>query len=141
MDVTAKLKLDANFFMTHLYWSPLHKGAWSFGAAAGLGFVFPNGDVKVTDDNNVSYGEGDITGSSGFAFEVMVLADWAFGGSSALELTAGWRVATLDEVKLQSAPVLKEDGSNLELDYTGYIIKVGYKYVFGDGGDNRPDIN
>lgn len=141
VDVTADLNLDANFFMTDLYWWPLHKGAWSFGAAAGMGLVFPDGDIKVTDDNNVSYGEGDITGSSSLAFEVMALADWAFGGSSAIELTAGWRVATLDEIKLRSAPVVKEDGSNLELDYTGYIIKVGYKYVFGDGGDDRPDIN
>jgi hypothetical protein len=136
VDITADLKLDANLFMTHVYWSPLRAGSWSFGAAGGLGLIFPNGTVKLTGDNNVNYGEGKISGSSSFAFEIMALANWAFGGSSSLETTIGWRIANLDEIKLDTAPVYKEDGSNLELDYTGYIIKVGYKFVFGDGDNN-----
>lgn len=143
VDVTADLKLDANLFMGHIYWTPLQTGAWSFGPAAGMGLIFPDGHARVTGENNVNYGEGDITGSSGLAFEGMALANWAFGGSSAIELTVGWRVAAIDEIRLQGAPVLKEDGSNLELDYTGYIIKVGYKFVFGggEGDQDRPDIN
>jgi hypothetical protein len=139
VDVTAKLKLDADFFMLHYYWIPLQAGSWEFGAAAGLGLIFPTGTLDITGDNNVNYGEGKISGSSDMAYEIMLLADWKFGGSTSLELTAGYRVGVLDDVKLDSAPVVKEDGTPLELDYTGYTLKAGFKFMFG--GEGGGDLN
>lgn len=139
VDVTANLKLDADFFMLHYYWLPLQTGSWDFGAAAGLGLIFPNGKLDITDDNNVNYGEGKISGSSDMAYEVMLIADWKYGKSTSLELTVGYRVGVLDNIKLDSAPVYKEDGTLLELDYTGYTLKAGFKFMFG--GDPAGDIN
>lgn len=130
-DVTAKLDLDSNFFMSHLYWTPLKKGSWEFGAAVGLGLVFPAGHVKVTGTDNVNYGEDDITGSSGLAVELMGLIDFALSDRSIIEVTIGWRDATIKDVKVGSRPVTNEDGSALALDYTGYTLKAGYKYLFG----------
>ena len=130
-DVTAKIDLDANFFMAHLYWRPLVTGKWEFGAAAGMGLAFPDGSVKMTGANNVNYGQSDITGSSGFALELMGLADFSVGKSSVIEVTVGWRDADINEIKLQGAPVLKDNGTNLVLDYAGYIVKVGYKFIYG----------
>lgn len=139
IDVNANLKLDADFFMLHFYWTPLRTGSWEFGGAAGLGLIFPNGKIDITDDNNVNYGEGKISGGSDMAYEIMILGNWKFGGSTSLELTAGYRVGVLDDVKLDSAPVYNEDGTRLELDYTGYTLKAGVKFMFG--GDPGGDIN
>jgi hypothetical protein len=142
VDVTADLNLRANFFMTHLYWTPLRTGRWALGGAVGLGLAFPVGDVKVTGENNVNWGQGEITGSSGLALEAMGLAEFAVGGSTSLELTVGWRDATVDDFKVDNRPVLKEDGTPIALDYTGYIVKVGVKFMFGgDGNQDAPNID
>ena len=135
VDITADLDLDANFFMTHLYWTPLRTGRWALGGAAGLGLVFPDGKVKITGENNVNWGQGDITGSSGLALEAMGLAEFAVGGSTSLELTVGWRDAVIDDFKYEGRPALKEDDTPLALDYTGYIVKAGVKFMFGGDGE------
>lgn len=132
VDVTADLNLDANFYMGHLYWRPLRKDKWEFGAAAGLGFGVPDGKVKITGTNNVNYRQGDIRGSSTLALELMGLVNFSLSEKSSLELTVGWRDATIEKIEVDKQPVEKEDGTRLALDYTGYIIKVGYKYVFAD---------
>lgn len=138
-DVTADLNLDANFFMTHLYWTPLNAGRWDFGGAVGLGLVFTDGKVKITGENNVNYGEGETSGSSSLALEVMALVNYAFKESTSLDVTVGWRDAVIDEFQYAGAPALKEDGTNLALDYTGYIIKAGVKFMFGWGdGEDLP---
>ena len=142
VDITANLNLDANFLMTYLYWTPLHTGRWVFGGAVGLGMVFPIGDVKVTGENNVNWGQGEISGSSGFTLEAMGLAEFAVGGSTSLELTVGWRDATVDDFKISDRPALKDDGTPIALDYSGYTIKLGVKFMFGgDGDQDQPDIN
>ena len=63
--------------------------------------------------------------------EAMALVNYAFKESTSLELTFGWRDAVIKEFKYESAPAVKEDGTNLELDYTGYILKAGVKFIFG----------
>ena len=142
VDITADLNLDANLFMTHVYWTPLITGRWALGGAAGLGLIFPVGDVEITGEDNVNWGQGEITGSSGLALEVMGLAEFAVGGSTSIELTVGWRDATVDDFKVDNRPALKEDGTPIALDYTGYIVKAGVKFMFGGSGDeDRPDIN
>ena len=141
-DVTADLNLDANFFMTHLYWTPLNAGRWDFGGAVGLGLVFTDGKVKITGENNVNFGEGETSASSSLALEIMALVNYAFKESTSIEVTVGWRDAVIDEFKYAGAPALKEDGTNMALDYTGYIFKAGVKFNFGwDGGEDRPEIN
>ena len=131
VDVTADLNLDANFFMTHGYWTPLRTGRFEIGAALGMGLVFTDGKVKTTGQNNVNYGEGETSGSSSLAFEIMALVNYAFKESTSLEVTFGWRDAVIKEFKYETAPAVKEDGTNLELDYTGYILKAGIKFNFG----------
>ncbi len=134
VDITADLNLRANLFMTHLYWTPLRTGRWALGGAAGLGLIFPVGDVEITGENNVNWGQGEITGSSGLALEAMGLAEFAVSGSTSIELTVGWRDAKIDDFKVENRPALKEDGTPIALDYTGYIVKVGVKFMFGGDG-------
>ncbi|MCK9995578.1 MAG: hypothetical protein KAH56_04770 [Candidatus Krumholzibacteria bacterium] len=134
VDITADLNLRANLFMTHLYWTPLRTGRWALGGAAGLGLIFPVGDVEITGENNVNWGQGEITGSSGLALEAMGLVEFAVGGSTSIELTVGWRSAEIDDFKVENRPALKEDGTPIALDYTGYIVKAGVKFMFGGDG-------
>ena len=131
-DITANLDLDANFFMVHGYWRPLRSEKWDFGGAAGLGFAFPSGNVKVTGQDNVNYGQGDTSGNAAFALEIMALMDYYLSQTSALEVTLGYRSAVINDLKVDNTPVYNEDGSLLALDYTGYIFKLGYKYIFGN---------
>ena len=107
-----------------------------------MGLVSPVGDVKVTGEDNVNWGQGEITGSSGFALEVFGLADYAVGGSTSLELTVGWRDATVDDFKVEDRPVTKDDGTPVALDYSGYTIMLGFKFMFGgDGNEDQPYID
>lgn len=139
-DVSAKLDLDANLFMGHLYWTPLRTSKWRFGAAAGLGPIFSDGRVKLEDRNQVNFGEGETSGT-GLALEVMGLAEMAIGDRTQLQLTIGWRDAVIDEFKYQKATAVKDDGSLMTLDYTGYIVKLGVRYQLGWGATQGGDIN
>jgi len=139
VDVTADMKLDANVFMGHFYWTPVQSRKFRLGGAAGVGFIAAGGKVKV-DQGNVSYGEGDTSGSD-LAFELMGTLEYALAGNKGLQLTAGWRVAEISKVKFASSTAVKEDGSNLKLDYTGYTLKLGVIWRFGEGpGGEGPDI-
>ncbi len=131
VDVTADMKLDANIFMGHLYWTPVRGRRFSLGAGAGAGFIAANGTVDV-EQGNVSYGEGETSGTE-LAFELMGTAEYVLSGNKALQLTAGWRVAEVGKVKFEGSTALKEDGSNLALDYTGYTLKLGVIWRFGAG--------
>ena len=129
VDVTADMKLDANLFMGHLYWTPVQGKNFSLGAAGGLGFVAANGTVRV-ERGTVSYGEGKTTGTD-LAVELMGTAEYALARNKALQLTAGWRLADISKIKFEGATAVKEDGSNLALDYTGYTLKLGVVWRFG----------
>jgi len=140
VDVTANMKLDADIFMGHFFWTPVRGQKFSLGAAAGMGFLAAGGTVSV-DQGSVHRGQDKTSGSS-LATEVMGTAEYALSGNKALQLTAGWRVAKVDKVKFVGATAVKEDGSNLELDYTGYTLKLGVIWRFGAGpGGTGPNIH
>ena len=130
-DVTAKLKLDANLFMGHLYWTPLRTEKWRFGAAAGLGPLISDGKVKLEDADRVSYGESETNGDC-LVLEFMGLAEMSVGDKTQWQLTVGWRDAVIKEFKYQGTTALKDDGSPLALDYTGFIIKLGIRYKLAE---------
>lgn len=139
VDVTAVMKLDADFFMGHVYWTPVRGEKFSLGGAAGLGLVAARGTVKV-EQGSVSFGQGKTSGTN-LAFEVMGTAEYALAGSKALQLTVGWREAEVDKVTFEGSTATKEDGSNLGLDYSGYTTKLGVIWRFGAGpGGAGPDI-
>ncbi len=132
VDVTANMKLDANLFMGHLYWTAVQGKKFRAGAAGGAGFIAGSGTVDV-ERGTTNYGEGKTTGSS-LAAEFMGTAEYALAGNKGLQLTVGWRLAEIDKVKFEGATAVKEDGSNLTLDYSGYTLKLGVIWRFG-GGD------
>lgn len=132
-DVTGKMKLDANIFMLDGYWLPMRGKKFSVGAAAGIGIVGARGTTNV-ERGNVDYGEGKTSGTN-VAYEAMATAEYSLSHSTALQLTAGWRVADVKTVKFNGATVLKEDGSNLSLDYTGYTLKLGMVWRFSSDSD------
>ncbi len=139
VDVSAVMKLDADFFMGHFYWTPVRGRRFSLGAAGGLGFVAADGTVKV-EQGAVSFGEGKTSGTS-LTVEALATLEYALASNQALQLTAGWRLAEVDEVKFEGSTALKEDGTNLALDYTGYTLKLGVLWRFGSGpGGAGPDL-
>jgi len=132
-DVTGHLNLGANLFMTHLYWTPVRGEGFALGAAGGLGPILAHGNTHV-QQGSIDYGESRIRGSD-WAFEVMALADYRVSKMTVLQLTVGWRAATIDEFTSDNAPVHKENGERMALDYTGYIVKLGAKFQLGWEGD------
>jgi len=131
-DITAKLDLDANFFMGTLYWRPVQSQKFQFGAALGLGGVFPTGQVKVSNSDNVNFGQDKATASAGFATALMLVGDYALGSRTWLELTVGYRSAEASNVEVANTPVYNADGTAMSLDYTGYTLMAGIKWVFAD---------
>jgi hypothetical protein len=130
VDVKADLKLDANIFMGHFYWTPLQGKKMSAGLAAGMGFVAAGGTVDITR-GSTNFGEGKSSGTS-LAFELMSVFEYALGKNKGLQLTAGWRDATVDKVKFEGRTATNEDGSDLKLDYSGYTLKLGVIWRFGE---------
>lgn len=139
-DVEAQLDLDANFWMARVYWTPVRTDRFALGLAAGLGPFFADGHVKVVQ-GSVNFGQDNTSGSD-WATDAVITVDYRLGKLTALQLSLGYRWAKMDEFKLASAPVTKEDGSNMTLDYTGYTVKLGWKAWFGWEGDTgHPDID
>ena len=138
-DVDGTLKLDANIFMLNGYWLPMRGQKFSVGAGAGIGIVGANGTTKV-ERGNVDYGEGKTSGTN-VAYEIFGTAEYLLSKSTALQLTAGWRVADVKTVKYNNATLLKEDGSNMSLDYTGYTLMLGVVFRMGsDSGVSGSDL-
>jgi len=137
VDVTADLDLDANLFLGRLYWRPIRGRSWKVGATVATGPIFSDGKVDVYRGSSVSYGESELSGSS-FSFEGTALVDYRLTPAVMIQLTAGWRLAKIDEFKHNKAPVYNEDGSRTSLDYTGYVVKLGVVYYFG-GRDLETD--
>lgn len=139
-DVEAKVNADANLFMGHGYWTPVRGDGWSLGGVLGFGPIFSAGKVKEVKQT-VSFGEAKLRGN-GWAFEILAMGEWRLSTRSLVELTAGWRQAEVSEIEADKRPVFKADGERLALDYSGFVVKLGWKYEFGDdGGAGRPDIN
>ena len=139
-DVEGQLDLDANFWMTRVYWTPVRNDRFALGLAAGLGPFFADGHVKITE-GSVNYGQDETSGND-WATDAVVTVDYRLGRLTALQLSIGYRWAKMDEFKLASAPVTKDDGTNMTLDYTGYTVKLGWKAWFGWEGDTgHPNID
>lgn len=138
VDVEANLKLDADIFMAHFYWTPLQGKTMRVGLAAGVGFVSADGVVDITR-GSTNFGKGETSGTN-LAYELMSVFEYALSDTKGLQLTAGWRDATVEKVQIQGRTATNADGSDLELDYSGYTLKLGMIWRFGDssggaGGD------
>lgn len=128
--VDGTLNLNANAFVGRVQWRPLRGQKWRLGAVLGTGPLFCDGSTRISRDT-VDYGEGKLTGMA-WSFDAAVGYDRRIREHTLLQLWAGWRWANLDEVKHDDAPVLKDDGSNMTLDYTGWVMRLGLVFEFGD---------
>lgn len=128
--VDGTLGLHANAVMGRVQWRPLQGGKWRLGAVAGLGPMWTDGYAKIAS-GTVNYGEAKLSGTT-WAFDAAVAWDTALGASTRLDVWAGWRWATIDDLEAEDRPVLKSDGSPLSLDYTGWTARAGLVYVFGE---------
>jgi hypothetical protein len=138
VSVTAEMKLDADFFMGHVYWDALQGRRLNAGLAAGMGLVAANGVVDVTQ-GSASYGSNDTSGSS-LAFEAMFTASYAVDRDKGLQFTAGWRAAKVGKVKFAGSTAVREDGSDLALDYSGYTLRLGMVWWFEGAGNGAGSV-
>lgn len=130
--VDGKLDLGANFFIARAYWRPLRRPGWNLGLVAGLGPVFTRGDVKV-ERGSTNYGQHDISGN-GWSFDGAVHLGVSLTGKAELQVQGGWRHANIGKFKVNGFEVKQEDDSFVELDYTGWQVKAGVRWVFSEGG-------
>jgi len=130
--VDGKLDLGANFFIARAYWRPLRRPGWNLGLVAGVGPVFSRGDVKV-ERGSTNYGEQDI-GGNGWSLDGAVHLGVSLTEKAELQVQGGWRHASIDKLKVNGFEVKQDDGSLVELDYTGWQVKAGVRWVFGEGG-------
>jgi len=136
VDVEGTLGLHAHAFVGRVHWRPLRGERWRVGVAAGMGPMFTDGYAKVSK-GTVSYGQQELGGSTWSADAALAL-DRSLGGRKILQLWAGWRWAKISKFTAEKAPVVKEDGSRASLDYTGWTVRLGLAWGFGDdsGGDD-----
>lgn len=128
--VDGTLNLNANAFIGRVQWRPLQGEKWRLGLVLGTGPLFCDGSTRINRDT-VDYGEGKLSGMT-WSFDAAVGYDRRIREHTVLQLWAGWRWANLDEVEHDDAPVLKDDGSNMTLDYTGWVARLGLAFEFGD---------
>ncbi len=128
-ELTADVNLAADSFIGRLNFNFIKQKNWRLGVAGALGYLVVGGDVNKTTDG-ASYGQTDLTGNT-WSFEGMGLFEFVVGKSSMLQVTVGWREATVESFKNGTATVFKENGENMHIDYTGFTTRVGWKLRFG----------
>lgn len=129
-DVDGTLNLNANAFVGRVQWRPLRGEKWRLGLVLGTGPLFCDGSTRISR-GTVHFGKGKLSGST-WSFDASLGYDRRIREHTLLQLWAGWRWATIDEVKLDRVPVLKDDGSHLTLDYGGWMMRLGLAFEFGD---------
>ncbi len=139
-ELIADVNLAADIFSGRVNYNFIKQENWRLGVAGSLGYLVVGGDVNKTT-SGASYGKSELKGNT-WALEGMALLEFALGGSSTLQVTAGWRDAKVKSFKNDNAPVKKDNGDDLTIDYTGFTARVGYKIRFGSLDDQTvPDIN
>jgi hypothetical protein len=128
--VDGKLNLGADFFMARGYWRPLRSPGWNLGLAAGIGPFFSRGDAKV-ERGSTNYGDRNLSGN-GWALDGAVLVGVKLSAKSELQIQGGYRSAKMDKLEVDGRTLTKEDGSDVAADYSGFQVKVGMKWSFGE---------
>jgi len=128
--VDGTIGLNANAFMGRVQWRPLRGERWRLGLVAGLGPMFTDGFTEISR-GTVYYGKTDLTGHT-WAFDASLSWDLLVSARTRLQVWGGWRRAKIGDVRHGGAPVLKEDGSPLSLDYSGWLARAGLVFGFGD---------
>ena len=126
VDVDGTLGLHAHAFVGRVYWRPLRSERWRLGLVAGTGPLFTDGYAKVSR-GTVNYGEYKLGGSA-WSVDAAVAADRALGERTILQVWAGWRWAKISEFTYE------DRRSGLSLDYTGWTLRAGLVFGFGDEG-------
>lgn len=95
----------------------------SVGFAVGRVMEAGSVDVTITGAGAVS---AHLDGS-GPLLEAFVGGDWWSEPQFALFGSAGYRYAKVGEVKLEGQTVINPDGSKYSMDYSGVVIRLGFK--------------
>jgi hypothetical protein len=132
--VDGELDLDANFFLARAYWTPVRRDGWSLGLAAGTGYFFAGGGGRVTR-GTVNYGEGDLWGT-GWSLDGSLVASWRLRPHTDLQVQVGARHAVIGKFEYDKRVVLRQDGSQAELDYSGWQVRAGVRWTMGDAGES-----
>jgi len=139
-EMEADVNLAADIFTGRLNLNFIRKENWRLGVAGSMGFLVAGGDVNKTTAG-ASYGTSELSGDC-MTFEGMACLEIVTGGGTIVQITGGWRLAEVESFKNGKSPVLKPDGEDMSLDYSGFTARVGMKLRFGDMGDQTaPDIN
>ncbi len=129
-DVTGDLNLNAHFFMARGYWHPWRPGSFNLGLVAGSGYFFTDGSTDVRR-GTVNYGQLQLWGH-GWAWDAAGQAEFRLRKKTMLQLQVGWRWAVIDQFEVDKRPVFKDDGTRASLDYSGWQVKVGVRWILGD---------
>ncbi len=138
VDVEGTLGLHANAFVGRVQWRPVRGRSWRLGLCGGAGPLLSDGTAKVAR-GSVNYGESELAGST-WSWDAALVLDAAVGEASVLAVWAGWRWAKIDDFTYEKRPALKEDGTPMSLDYTGWVVRAGLVYRFDGGDGGAPDM-
>ena len=126
VDVEGTLGLHAHAFVGRVHWRPLRGERWRLGLVAGTGPLFTDGYAKISR-GTANYGEYKLGGST-WSADAALAVDRSLGERTILQVWAGWRWAKISDFTYEERP------SGLSLDYTGWTLRAGLVYGFGDEG-------
>lgn len=129
--VTFEVDVPANAVTATLTYLLSSTSSVKFGFAGGLGYYSSAGTFELSDDT-VSLG-ADVEGS-GIGYHVGGVLDTALSDQAHLNIFAGWRQAKTSDVEIDDEKVIKADGDDATLDWSGVTIKVGLNFFFGMTG-------
>lgn len=127
--VDASLDLDANFFLVRATWTPVRGDGWSLGLAAGTGYFYTGSKGHVTK-GTVNYGEGKLWGT-GWSLDGTLVARRRLKENADLLVQVGARHAVISKFEYDKRVVLRDDGSEAELDYSGWQVRAGVRWTIG----------
>lgn len=95
----------------------------NYGAIASIGSINSAGKITIGE---LGYGSlsADVEGNGTF-FEGKAFFSLEIDRHFNLVPALGYRVAKINEIKIGGGKVVKEDGSDYSLDYSGYTVQIG----------------
>ena len=99
-------------------------------AGAGIGPFFSRGDAKV-ESGSTNYGERDLSGN-GWSLDGEVILGVRLQEMSELQIQGGYRSAKMSKLEVYGRTLTKEDGSDVEADYSGFQVRAGVRWLFGE---------
>lgn len=125
--VSLEYSLPANVLYGGVQYNLPSESPFKIGFAGAIGLAMAAGEIRYTESGEGSF-SGDVEGS-GVLFQGQLVGDYYAAPTVVICPSVGYRLAKIGEFEVDNDIVYNDDGSKMELDYSGLILRLGLKFL------------